>query len=1153
MGLKDVAFPFDTASEEDVRVALSRYLLDLGFTLDEMKFEDSFSIRLGHTQIEIKKGGEINSSSRQTKNTIVTTGRSDLLLTHNEVPLAIVEVKAPNVVISEEDRDQGLSYARLLRQMPPFTIVTNGMELKIFDTVTTEEIVADSPTETNWWKNGRRLPSMTEEAKACAARRLFTLSYSTLQEFCRCQVEREIQGLKGSAKEFKRYSPELYVNRPTPLENFPKFLERDFLCFALIGDSGVGKSNEICALAERCGDLDQVVTLFYRGINLIHGLAKAIQNDFEWEFDRTETSLAAIIRRFTDLLETHNAKLLLVIDGLDEYQGDLRRLASELVDLASRLNPSYIRLCVSCKAIDWHIFVKDREAQNILGQKTFPPNSSQTDLPGIYLSDFEDDELTQAWSKYRQTYGISGELFGETRQACRTPLMLRLVSEVYSEESGLIPDDLSSLKIFESYWQRKLGDFTEEEQTKVEQILIDLAGLIVNDDQFKVRERQAVGQILYLQSDELRRKILRFGLLKKSEIEGTTYLSFPFEKIQSFVYCFKAKEWDQITDGQLVADAIKVALQNRVGRDALLFYLELYEGQVSGWLTHLIISDLRLFISTVDRLKSLQSEKRWGSYFAKAQNTESQNISAEDGDQKLTTLSPNFRFPFFDQTWQRKFRGAYFRLPGKFPSIENRINPHYWGSIGIWVSYEETDNNEEKWFTYGFRTTTVECPDTVIKLNVPGTDQMRMQLLMHDEKFKRVVLPDKSWQMIFGNPFIRDFTFKVPEVVAWKRLCNRVCELAHYRMLDESNCPKILLERINTILCNEPSSYWDNSPIGKFWQFLGYKTTDDLKTTSLNMLRSKIKNLINEWKKNVPYNSGKSTNTWYKQNIKCLFILDYYIEKYSQIKGSINWLFLDEEMLNRSEINRILETDLEEAKIIIFKLIDDVIDSLMELVSSNFQCLISDFKTINFCSSQLVIELYSMDVMLPIGSKKIKRIYYYLTFIWLPSIPKNKPEIRVVRKEESVFKQFGQGGNFSHDLPIEITIGGKRVAEPKAIISQIEFPTSYLLAEQVYQLLANEANKLFSEDSWINAQRANGFQINEAIKIFEEIGLIPDLFGDHRDDASKSLIIGNYDPTIPEEEWPYDVAVDYENQQLCFKKPPPKGAKISYRAIVKRD
>ncbi len=335
MGLKDVQIPFNPDSEEDVRVSLALYFRELGFSLEEMSFEDSFQITLGHAAIMINK-----STSRKD-----ARARSDMLLTHNGQALAIVETKAPDVELSDDDRDQGLSYARLLTSMPPYTILTNGRELKVYDTITADLINDDSPSKANWAQNGFSFSGLSVTNHDWFIRRLLSLNYEVLQEYCRAQVVRAKDDLQSTSDELRRYSTDLYIHRHKMTGQIEEFLKTDRLCFGIIGESGVGKSNEMCAIVDTLIQGNDLLVLFYRGIHLASGLVSAIQNDFMWEFERDEP-ISRIIRRFTDLTKAHQSRLLIFIDGIDEYPGRLDSLRTELLDFVRHLSSTSIRLCL---------------------------------------------------------------------------------------------------------------------------------------------------------------------------------------------------------------------------------------------------------------------------------------------------------------------------------------------------------------------------------------------------------------------------------------------------------------------------------------------------------------------------------------------------------------------------------------------------------------------------------------------------------------------------------------------------------------------------------------------------------------------------------------------------------------------------------------
>ncbi len=95
-----------------------------------------FTIRLGHQDIAIdgRKGWE-------------KKGRLDILLTADAGNVAVLELKRPGLDLADEDRDQGLSYARLLNPMPPLVIVSNGSTTNFYTTNDGQPWAASSVSE----------------------------------------------------------------------------------------------------------------------------------------------------------------------------------------------------------------------------------------------------------------------------------------------------------------------------------------------------------------------------------------------------------------------------------------------------------------------------------------------------------------------------------------------------------------------------------------------------------------------------------------------------------------------------------------------------------------------------------------------------------------------------------------------------------------------------------------------------------------------------------------------------------------------------------------------------------------------------------------------------------------------------------------------
>lgn len=90
----------------------------------ELTHQLIFSVNLGHKVIDVKPS--------------VKKPRLDILIKQEEKNLAVLELKRPGHSLRDEDRDQGVSYARLLTPMPPLVIVSNGKETRFYETTSGE-------------------------------------------------------------------------------------------------------------------------------------------------------------------------------------------------------------------------------------------------------------------------------------------------------------------------------------------------------------------------------------------------------------------------------------------------------------------------------------------------------------------------------------------------------------------------------------------------------------------------------------------------------------------------------------------------------------------------------------------------------------------------------------------------------------------------------------------------------------------------------------------------------------------------------------------------------------------------------------------------------------------------------------------------------
>ena len=125
--------------------------------------------------------------------------------------------------------------------------------------------------------------------------------------FSRSQQSDRMKVLRGSADRLElKYIPDLYCPRLPLRVAFNRFIAGSGTVFAITGESGVGKTNEMCALAEEFGDSH--VALFFSAGAIPATLTDVLVDDFNWHFSE-ELRVPDLVRRLTGIY----AKLMLFV------------------------------------------------------------------------------------------------------------------------------------------------------------------------------------------------------------------------------------------------------------------------------------------------------------------------------------------------------------------------------------------------------------------------------------------------------------------------------------------------------------------------------------------------------------------------------------------------------------------------------------------------------------------------------------------------------------------------------------------------------------------------------------------------------------------------------------------------------------------------
>jgi hypothetical protein len=573
------------------------YLKALNIDYSQITLEESFSIRLGHTVVDIKN-----------KKRDKISGRLDVLVKNADGDnLFVVELKAPDQQLTQDDANQGISYARLLDQIAPFVIVSNGKKTKIYDTITKKTIEkADIGGQSDFWGNQRQLSTQEDlNIRFEALQNFLGYSSENILLFCKSQNERGMNALKGSQNN-RKYNPETYIKRENVRDAIGSFLNSDSTVFAILGESGVGKTNEMCAITEDLGS-DHIV-LFINATEISESVEKSLSNEFNWGFSE-QINFTEIVRRLSKLGKILNKKIIIIIDSLDEAVAvNFERSISEL---ASNISTSQgiVKLITSVKTSDWPRFSQLRGSiskLNLLLDKSWYESEANNEDPKPYiLTQLNDTEKKSALDAYSSFYNLADIPEGSVKNYCSHPFLLRVIGELYANKKQ-IPHDLSEEKLIESWIQKKLNQIDDSGQYRL--VLISLAEAIYNESLTKNNVtygelwQASVLSIIKVsttsETNSMYKQLESIGFVSSQlDYTGIKHYSFYYGPVRDYFLARYILNLNEMTAEEL-SHKVPDILNNSILRSALFWHLRKAPSPQIFAVKSLIISRATEFINT---------------------------------------------------------------------------------------------------------------------------------------------------------------------------------------------------------------------------------------------------------------------------------------------------------------------------------------------------------------------------------------------------------------------------------------------------------------------------------------------------------------------------------------------------------------------------
>jgi hypothetical protein len=527
-------------NEEEAKIKyVLPWLAAAGVDPNELTFERSFSVRIGRQAISI-------AASRSKDN---VSGRLDILVRRGDKNLFIVETKAADIALADDDRDQAISYARLVHPIAPFAVVTNGGEYRLYDSITKERI---NPSEIRI----RGFEAALPEADIAEAQRSFlALNRTNLLLFCQSQVAGQLRLVKGTVAGERKYVPELHVPRQAILDQVAQFFGSNSPGLLFVGQSGSGKTCELCSITESLLASGKPV-LFFNGFSLEKNILDAIANEFSWTFSGSHAPID-IVKRMESLVQEDF--LTIIVDAIDEWSLETR--SNHLAAMLEAAERQRIRFVLSCKT---------SAVEQFLAQRGNPTSTSLL-AKRVDVVTFSPREFFHAVDKYRRAYQFFGGFEDVVlSQARENPFLLRVLFDV-ARKSNARHLTFSSSEFFATYFEgsiRKTSDWRQAEET-----LSAIACLLYERNVDVIPEADARASLGLRVNEPLMDELFEYGILLRSVGDGgERAITFYFQQLRDYIIAFRALHFSKMTPATLEAHLRNVKFPSMQGDVFTLYY-----------------------------------------------------------------------------------------------------------------------------------------------------------------------------------------------------------------------------------------------------------------------------------------------------------------------------------------------------------------------------------------------------------------------------------------------------------------------------------------------------------------------------------------------------------------------------------------------------
>ncbi|KPN96079.1 type I restriction endonuclease [Lysinibacillus sp. ZYM-1] len=400
-----------------------------------------FSVKIGHDEITIKPSTK--------------KPRLDILIQYNGRNLAVLELKKPGHPLTDDDRKQGLSYARLLEPIAPLVIVSNGNDTSFYNSYSGEVMEHTSLDRKILDEAITHTLQMADSSLDEAVQILLGKDPDVWRKIIHDINKSNFNNQMGTIND---YTQPIADNFHFPRKITPRIIEyvRRNAVVAVTGAPLVGKTNilyEICKEKQ-----DDIIPIYINAEECRYGILQYLANQLLKHF---KVSTLDDIKRWLVhgiIPNRHSAgKIVLIVDEVRFGEHEIIKDIDEIINLCS--DNSSFSIIIGCDSSNFNLMSKrtGRPGKSLFGKKAIKVEVNRLDEEEF---NYVEDMLIKTWSIRFLEGAIRNKEFREPR-ILRISLAQNIHRAVMDDSIMVIPNFLP-LSLFKELFK----NFTDDETFK---------------------------------------------------------------------------------------------------------------------------------------------------------------------------------------------------------------------------------------------------------------------------------------------------------------------------------------------------------------------------------------------------------------------------------------------------------------------------------------------------------------------------------------------------------------------------------------------------------------------------------------------------------------------------------------------------------------